>query len=245
VSFGHRAKKKKKKKNQKNQTKFIFYYLFLFQKTVSAVRTILAGVSVLNAVAAIEFYLMDATFLLAFGIDAARATPQVQFLCASLSSLYAAQAALLFCAAVMLDMHGRRAVGWATCGANLLLAENVLRLREMFHSSNHAGVDASRLSLGLALVVHVACAIALVAAVLLDLNSGGAGSSSGQSVSFDVPDAPAGAKFDPNAPLPPATGPDGKPTGVDWRTFKATTFPGDANPAAGASTSSASNKKNK
>lgn len=207
---------------------------------------ILAGVSVLNLVAAIEFYLMDATFLLAFGIDAARATPQVQFLCASLSSLYAAQGALLFCAAVMLDMHGRRAVGWATCGANLLLAENVLRLREMFHASNHAGVDSSRLSLGLALVVHVLCAIALVAAVLLDLNANGAGSPSADSVSFDVRDlsSASAANLDPNAPLPPATARDGKPTGVDWRTFKATTFPGDANPADSRSASS-SNKKTK
>jgi hypothetical protein len=187
---------------------------------------ILAGVSVASGVAAVEFFLMDASFLRAFGIDAENASPQLQFLCACLASLYAAQAALLFCAAVMLDMHGRRAVGWASCGANLLLAENVLRLREMFHSSAHAGVDPDRLGLGLAIVVHISCAIALVAAVGLDLSSGGSGSQSAaqpNEVNIDLP-ATGAAAASSSSSSPNAAA---KPTGVDWRSFKATTFPGE------------------
>jgi hypothetical protein len=214
----------------------LFFFVFL----VSVVRMILAGVSVASGVAAVEFFLMDASFLRAFGIDAEHASPQTQFLCSCLASLYAAQAALLFCAAVMLDMHGRRAVGWASCGANLLLAENVLRLREMFHSTGNAGIDADRLGLGMAIVVHVSCAIALVAAVGLDLSSGGGGGgSSANQVNIDLPADPSGAT--PSAPA-------AKPTGVDWRTFKATTFPGDQDPSnstAASSSSSANNKKTK
>lgn len=210
------------------------------------VKPILTIVGAVNAVAAFEFFQLDAPFLAAFGLSTKQLTPGVLWLCSSLASLHAALAVLLVASALLLEPSARRTVGWAACGAHLLLAENVLRLREVVHADASLVEDATLLRCGSATVVHVICAMALVAVVIIDMaNDKNLARPPASEADDDVddplipmvphPDANNKDQANKNKDADDDAAPGFKPGAkVDWRTFKATP------PATSAASSSSS-----
>jgi hypothetical protein len=194
------------------------------------VKPFVVGVAAVNAIAAFEFFQSDATFLGAVGLDPLQLTPSVQWLCLSLASMHATLALLLIGAALLLDSNSRRTVAWAVGGAHLLLSENMLHLRELLHADSSSVADKQLLRCGTAAVIHVVCAMALVACAVMDMARDPSLSRAPASDDEDPPKIPmvpfAGDKKDDAS--------SGQTPQVDWRTFKATTS-SSSSPSPGAS----------
>jgi hypothetical protein len=204
------------------------------------VKAFIVGVAAVNAMAAFEFFQSDATFLGAVGLDPLQLTPSVQWLCLSLASMHATLALLLIGAALLLDSSSRRTVAWAVGGAHLLLSENMLRLRELLHVDSSSVADKQLLRCGTAAVIHVVCAMALVACAVMDMARDPNLSRAPASDDEDPPKIPmvpfpGDKKDDAGAAASSAASPSsGQTPQVDWRTFKATTS-SSSSPSPGAS----------